>query len=408
MRLSKPQKLEISILMPCLNEEKTVGQMVQHALSAIKRIGVSGEVVISDNGSSDRSAAIATNAGARVVVTNEKGYGNALRFGIDHCRGNYVVILDSDGSYDLDSLELFLERLRSGYDLVMGDRFKRKLKAGSMPWKNRYIGNPLLSLISRVLFKSKISDFHCGIRGFSRKKILELNLQSRGMEFATELIARAEIAKLKISEVPVTLSPDGRNRPSHLNPWRDGWRHLRFMLIFSPNWLFLFPGLFFLVLNTVLMGVILASGSIVLGPAHFSTHTMLYLSFFNVLSFQMIIFYFLAKHSAEERGILPPDRTVQKVVSILGHQYSSLYSIIGVLISMAVLASQFFSWANSGFGTMDPGEYVPITACAGNLLVVGTQIFLASFYLGLLEFKRSRPVELEDNNSNDNAYLKSA
>jgi hypothetical protein len=256
---------ELSILMPCLNEAETLANCIQEAQRFLSTSGIKGEVVIADNGSSDGSVELAESLGARVVRVSVRGYGAALYFGSLACRGNYIIMADSDGSYDLEHLASFVEQLRLGKDLVMGNRFRGEIKPGAMPWKNRYIGNPTLSFIGRLLFGSRLGDFHCGIRGYRRDAFMKLNLRTTGMEFASEMAIKAQVMGLNIVEVPTILRPDGRSRPPHLRPWRDGWRHLRFMLLFSPSWLFVYPGIAVTVIFTIVAGLVTAPVGELLG-----------------------------------------------------------------------------------------------------------------------------------------------
>ena len=252
--------IEISILMPCLNEEETLEACISDAAQWINDAKCAGEIVVADNGSSDRSVEIAERCGARVVHVPMRGYGEALYFGSLAARGRYIVMGDSDSSYDFANLSPFLERLRACDDLVMGNRFQGTIETGAMPKKNRYLGNPALSWIGRVFFRAPMGDFHCGLRAFRKDAFERLNLRTTGMEFASEMVIKGTLADLRISEVPIALRRDGRSRPPHLRPWRNGWRHLRFMLLCSPRWLFLYPGII-----TILIGLV-AGGWLLTGP----------------------------------------------------------------------------------------------------------------------------------------------
>ncbi|MCL4824927.1 MAG: glycosyltransferase family 2 protein, partial [Anaerolineales bacterium] len=249
---SENPPIELSIVLPCLNEERTVGLCIQKAQNFLKENNIAGEVIVADNGSTDRSIEISEAAGARVVNVAEKGYGNALRGGFAAARGKFIIMADADDSYDLSNLMPFVEQLRAGYDLVMGNRFLGGIKKGAMPWHHRYIGNPILSFIGRLFFHSPARDFHCGLRGFTKSAIEQMNLQTAGMELASEIVIKASLLDMKVCEVPTTLSPDGRDRPPHLRSFRDGWRHLRFLLVYSPTWLFLYPGLFLVCIGGLL------------------------------------------------------------------------------------------------------------------------------------------------------------
>ena len=285
---------ELTILMPCLNEAETLATCIRKARDFLARSGVVGEVLIADNGSTDGSQAIAVVNGARVVPIAEKGYGSALIGGIRAARGRYVIMGDSDDSYDFSRLEAFVDKLRQGYALVMGNRFKGGIKPGAMPPLHRYLGNPVLTAIGRLFFRSPCGDFHCGLRGFDRQAILDLDLQAPGMEFASEMVVKATIHRLAVTEVPTTLSPDGRSRPPHLRSWRDGWRHLRFLLLFSPRWLFLYPGMALFLGGVGLTGWLLPQARVV-GGVNLDIHTLFYASIAVVLGAHLMLFWVFAK-----------------------------------------------------------------------------------------------------------------
>ena len=302
-------KPELSVVMPCLNEAETLEICIRKAQGFFEKEGIHGEVVIADNGSTDGSQEIASKLNARVIAVKEKGYGNALKGGINAAHGDYVMMGDADDSYDFSNMMLYVDKLREGYDLVMGNRFKGGIKKGAMPFLHKYLGNPVLSFIGRLFFNIKIGDFHCGLRGFSKVAYEKMELRTTGMEFASEMVVKASLKKLKIAEVPTILSPDGRSRPPHLNTWSDGWRHLRFLLLYSPKWLFLIPGmlLFFL-------GLILSSALIVkpftIGTVTFDVHTLLFTALGMLVGFQFIIFYGLTKVYTIENGLLPKSKNM--------------------------------------------------------------------------------------------------
>jgi glycosyltransferase involved in cell wall biosynthesis len=279
------RNIELSIVMPCLNEAETLGTCIEKARAFLSRNGIEGEIIVGDNGSSDGSQAIAMNAGARVISVPVRGYGASLFFACRAARGKYIVMGDSDDSYDFSCLDPFLSKLREGYDLVMGNRFTGEIKPGAMPWKNRYLGNPVLSGIGKAMFRAPLGDFHCGIRGFSKAAFEMMDLRTTGMEFASEMVIKATLFKLRTTEVPTTLSPDGRSRPPHLRPWKDGWRHLRFMLLFCPNWLFLYPGLL-LMASSLAAGARLLAGPAYIGTVRFDVDSLIYLAFFSVIGFR--------------------------------------------------------------------------------------------------------------------------
>src|SRR4051794_35957964 len=298
---------EVSIVLPCLNEAETIAACITKAWQGLEQHGIHGEVVVADNGSSDGSQQIALELGARVVPVPARGYGSALRGGIQAARGRFIVMGDADDSYDFREAYRFVERLRAGYDLVMGNRFKGGIAPGAMPLLHRYLGNPVLSFLGRLFFHSPVGDFHCGLRGFRRDAVLDLDLRTTGMEFASEMIVKATLHKLRISEVPTTLSPDGRSRPPHLRTWRDGWRHLRFLLLYSPRWLFLLPGLLLTVLGLVAT-IALVTGPVEIGSVGFDVGTLLFAFAALVVGYQGVLFALLSHDYAEQEGFLPVAR----------------------------------------------------------------------------------------------------
>ena len=296
--------IELSVVLPCLNEAATLAACVKTIYRALDDNRISGEVVVADNGSTDDSVAIASQLGARVIHVPEKGYGSAVMGGVEAARGAYVLMGDADESYDFSEIPRFLEKLREGYDLVMGNRFRGGIKPGAMPPLHRYLGNPVLTLIGRLFFGSPSGDFHCGIRAFRRDIVSRLNLRTTGMEFASEMVVKATLHTLRIAEVPATLSPDGRHRPPHLRSWRDGWRHLRFMLLFSPRWLFLYPGLTLMVVGLAAL-VLLVPGMVFVGNVGLGVHTMLYAATAILVGFQAVLFSTLTRVFAMSTGLLP-------------------------------------------------------------------------------------------------------
>lgn len=301
--VEKAQK-ELSIVMPCLNEELTVGTCVSKAVNFLKQYKIDGEVIVADNGSTDCSVEIATKQGARVVHVEQKGYGSALRGGFEASLGKYIIMADADDSYDLVNLMPFVEKLREGYELVMGNRFKGGIKKGAMPWHHRYIGNPILSFLGKLFFKTPANDFHCGLRGFTKTAIEKMNLQTTGMELASEIVIKSSILGMNTCEVPTTLSPDGRDRPPHLRSFRDGWRHLRFLLIYSPSWLFLYPGLFLLAIGGI-FSLILFFGPIRISIGLIDFHSFIVAGTITLLSISMISFAVITRVFAYNTGLLP-------------------------------------------------------------------------------------------------------
>ena len=385
--VDRHREFELSVVMPCLNEERTLGICIQKAQQAIETMGISGEVVIADNGSTDGSQQIAESLGARVVPVAERGYGAALRAGIAAARGRYVIMGDSDDSYDFTQLAEFIGKLRQGSDLVMGNRFQGGIHPGAMPPLHRYLGNPVLSWIGRLFFHCPVGDFHCGLRGFRRDAITQLNLQSLGMEFASEMVVKATLFHLNVSEVPTTLSPDGRGRPPHLRTWRDGWRHLRFLFLYSPRWLFLYPGLALMVLGMA-MGAWLLPGPQMIGAIAFDYHTLLFAAMAVLLGFQAVNFAVFTKIFAVTERLIPEDPRLSRLF-----RYAKLETGLIVGSSLACLGG--FSWIlgvtywkSHGFGPLDPDKTLRIVIPGLVALVLGVEIILSSFFLSVLGMAR--------------------
>ena len=383
--------LELTILMPCLDEAETVERCVAKARNFLARSGIDGEVVVADNGSTDGSQRLATGAGARVVAVAERGYGSALRAGIEAARGRFVIMADSDDSYDFSRLDAFVERLRRGDQLVMGNRFKGGIAPGAMPPLHRYLGNPVLSFVGRLLFGSYIGDFHCGLRGFERDAIRGLALASPGMEFASEMIVKAELAKLRISEVPTTLSPDGRSRPPHLRSFSDGWRHLRFLLMMSPRWLLLYPGLVLILLGLSAQAAIL-HGPVVIRGVGFDIHTMLYAAGASILGLQLLVFALLARAIGCVKGVLPQTPSLRR---LLGYFTLERGIVTGVVIGLVGLALAMYSvnvWFEIHLAALDPTEMMRYAIPSVTLMIAGAEIVFASFVLSFIEpLQPSRP-----------------
>lgn len=374
---------ELSVVMPCLNEAKTLASCIREARTAMQQAGIDGEVVIADNGSTDGSQAIAAEAGARVVPVAAKGYGNALRGGIEAARGRYIVMGDADASYDYTHVPRFIARLRAGDALVMGNRFLGGVEPGAMPWKNRYIGNPLLSFIGGLFFRTSIRDFHCGLRGFSATAYQRMDLRTTGMEFASEMVIKSILLGLPVSEVPTVLRPDGRGRAPHLRPWRDGWRHLRFMLLFSPRWLFFYPGIL-LMLGGLAATAMLLPGPVQLGRVQLDVHTLLFASIAVLVGFQAVSFAVLSKFFAIRAGLRLPEA---KFESWLRHATLETGLITGsVLIAggIALWASAVWFWGERGFGHLQPAETLRWVIPGALCLALGGQLVLTSFLLGVL------------------------
>ena len=379
--------IELSIVMPCLNEAETIEICIRKAQASLEDNDIRGEVVIADNGSTDGSQAIAEKLGARVVPVDVKGYGAALRGGITAARGKYVIMGDADDSYDFSNLAPFIEKLREGFDLVMGNRFKGGIQPGAMPPLHRYLGNPVLTGIGRLFFHSPAGDFHCGLRGFSKAAFDAMDLQTTGMEFASEMVVTSTLLKLKIAEVPTTLSPDGRSRPPHLRSWRDGWRHLRFMLMYSPRWLFLYPGLF-MILTGFAVGLWLLPGPQTLNGVTFDVHTMLYASGLVFIGFQAVQFARFTKVFAVTEGLLPEDprlsRAFKYITLEVGLIVGSLIFLAGVVGTGVAIAD----WRGANFGDLKPTHELRIIIPSTLALALGSQTMLASFFFSVLGLKR--------------------
>lgn len=377
--------MELTILMPCLNESRTLKICINKAQKFLSDNNIDGEILIADNGSTDGSQDIAQSAGARVVNISKKGYGAALIGGCNAAYGKYVIMGDSDDSYDFSNLMPFIEKLREGYDLVMGNRFKGGIEKGAMPPLHRYLGNPVLSFIGRVLYHSKIKDFHCGLRGYNKESIQKLNLHTTGMEYASEMVVQATLHKLKICEVPTTLKKDGRDRPPHLKSWSDGWRHLTFLLMHAPQWLFLLPGLLLCIFGTIISTIIIIS-PFTIGNVRFSTNTLLYCAGASIVGFQLILFYILTKKYASITKFIPTtriDNILIKCTMNTGIFVGALIFLIGLIGAIVAVVI----WSNNNFGNLNAETMligtIPTVAC----LINGIQLMFSSFFLGILEIK---------------------
>ena len=379
--------LELTILMPCLNEAETLATCIQKALAYLAQSGVSGEVLIADNGSSDGSQAIARGLGARVIDVPEKGYGAALIAGIAGARGRFVIMGDSDDSYDFSALDPFIAKLRDGFDLVMGNRFKGGIAPGAMPPLHRYLGNPVLSTIGRVFFGGPIRDFHCGLRGFSRVAIAALDLRAPGMEFASEMVVKATMRGLRITEVPTTLSPDGRSRPPHLRSWRDGWRHLRFLLIFCPRWLFFYPGALLFALGAITMAVLLP-GPVMLGFVTLDVHTLLYASGAVVMGFQAMQFWVFARLYGALTGLLPEPPGLTQTLSRFGLEAALVVAALLLLLGFGLGFFALAQWGAEDFGALSGGKVMRLAIASVTAMLLALQLAFGAFFLALLGMMR--------------------
>ncbi|HEY3911921.1 MAG TPA: glycosyltransferase family 2 protein [Stellaceae bacterium] len=380
---------EVTILMPCLNEAETLASCVSKARAFLARSGCSGEIIVADNGSTDGSQAIAEANGARVVTVAERGYGSALLGGIRAARGKYVIMGDSDDSYDFSRLDAFVDRLRAGFHLVMGNRFRGGILPGAMPPLHRYLGNPVLTGVGRLFFGSVCGDFHCGLRGFEREAALSLDLQASGMEFASEMVVKATLAKLRITEVPTTLAPDGRSRPPHLRSWRDGWRHLRFLLLFSPRSLFFYPGLTLFVVGGVAMAWLLPHARHV-GNVTFDVHTLLYASLAVVVGFQSMTFWAFAKVYGMREGIVPPDPQFSAIMSLVGLETGLIVGGLLVLIGLGLAVYALGNWGAQGFGTLSFEHTMRLVIPSSTVILLGFQIIYGSAFMSILEIRATR------------------
>ena len=373
-------ELELTILMPCLNEAATVAACVDAAQQALRDLGVPGEVLVADNGSTDGSRELAAAHGARVVPVAERGYGAALLAGIEAARGRYVVMGDADLSYDFAEAGRYLAKLREGYDLVMGNRFEGAIEPGAMPSLHRYVGNPVLSGLGRLFFGSPVGDFHSGMRGFRRDAMTGLHLRTTGMEFASEMIVRASLAKLRIGEVPTTLRPDRRGRPPHLRTWRDGWRHLRFLLLYSPRWLFLYPGAVLALVGLVASAALLPTPRV---------HTLVYAAMLVIIGFQTIVFAAFTKIFAINEGLLPPDRRLDRVFRVVTLEVGL---VLGVVMVAAGIAGSLYAlavWEQTAFGALDASSLaMRIVIVSSSAIALGVQVILSSFFFSILGLRR--------------------
>ena len=378
---------ELTVLMPCLNEAETLGTCISKAKASIKSLGLNGEVLIADNGSTDGSQEIAKGLGARVVNVERKGYGNALMRGIATAHGKYIIMGDSDDSYDFTNLGPFVEKLREGYDLVMGNRFLGGIQPGAMPPLHRYLGNPVLTTIGRLFFKSSAGDFHCGLRGFSRKAILDLDLRTTGMEFASEMVVKSSLHDLRIAEVPTILQPDGRTRPPHLRSWSDGWRHLRFLLLYSPRWLFLYPGILLIAFGLI-AGTLLLQGPVFVGSIGFDAQTLLYAAAAVILGFQAVAFGVFTKVFAISEGLLPEDPKLSPSKIKLNLERGLIVGAALILTGLVCSAYSIWTWKRSHFGILNPVQTLRIIIPAITALIIGVQIVFSSFFLSVLGLRR--------------------
>jgi glycosyltransferase involved in cell wall biosynthesis len=379
--------VELSIVMPCLDEAETLEACITKAQRFLRGHDVAGEIVVADNGSRDGSPEIARRLGARVVDVAERGYGAALHGGIQAARGRYVVIGDADDSYDFAGLAPMLEALRDGAGLVMGNRFLGGIEPGAMPWLHRWIGNPALTALGRLFFKAPVGDFHCGMRGFSREAYERIQPRTTGMEYASEMVIKATLAGLPIREVPVVLHPDGRSRRPHLRTWRDGWRHLRFMLLFSPRWLFLVPGLMLLAAGG-LGSLWLWGGEREVGGVVFDIHTLLVAGIACLIGYQLVIFAVFTKIFAVTEGFQPMPRALDRLLHVLNLEIGVLIGLAMIAGGLAALGLAVGSWRAVEFGVLDARATMRQVIPGSILLALGVQTVFSSFFLSTLGLRR--------------------
>jgi hypothetical protein len=386
-------ELELSIVMPCLNEAETLETCIRKAQAYLSQSGIAGEIVIGDNGSRDGSPEIAARLGARVVAVEERGYGSALRGAVAAARGRFVIMGDSDDSYDFSRLDDFVAKLREGSDLVMGDRFRGGIRSGAMPWLHYWIGNPVLSALGRLFFRSPVGDFHCGLRGFSRSAFEAMDLRTNGMEFASEMVIKATVLGQRVDMVPVVLHPDGRSRPPHLRSWQDGWRHLRFMLLFSPRWLFLIPGIVLFALGGA-MTLALSLGDITIPfrtaerPIGLGVHSLVAASLFCLVGYQLVVFAVFTKVFAVTERLHPMPPALDRLVQLITLETGLVCGAALLLAGLGALAVAFAGWARAGFGPLDPSHGMRLVVPAMLLSTLGIQTLFASFFLSILGLRR--------------------
>jgi hypothetical protein len=376
--------IELSIVIPCLNEARTVGKRVRQALEVLNETGVAGEVILADNGSTDGSAEIAAEQGAHVVHVQSRGYGNALLAGIAAAQGQYVLMADADESHDLTHIPRFLAELRSGQDLVMGNRFRGGITKGAMPFLHRYLGNPVLTGLGKLFFKSKCGDFHCGMRAFRKECFLRMDIRSTGMEFASEMVVKATLLRMKVSEVATTQLPDGRDHPPHLRTWQDGWRHLRFLLMYSPRWLVLYPGALLLLLGAVGCALLLAGSRPQNGVA-FDAWMLAYAFTAVLVGFQLLAFAVFTKVFAISEGLLPDDPRLTRMF-----RYITLETGLaaGSILAAAGVGGTIFAIVKVGLGTAAPDQMLPVALSSAFSLALGVAAICSSFFLSILGLRR--------------------
>jgi len=380
-------EIEVSVVIPCLNESATLATCIKQAQGAIDQLGIRGEIVVADNGSTDGSQQIAADLGARIVTVERRGYGAALQGGIAASRGRYVLMGDADQSYDFTQLGAFLSKLREGFDLVMGNRFQGGIQPGAMPPLHRYLGNPVLTAVGRLFFKSPVGDFHCGLRAFRKEAIERLQLRTLGMEFASEMVVKATRFGLCLTEIPTTLAPDGRNRPPHLRTWRDGWRHLRFLLLYSPRWLFLYPGAASVLLGTA-AGLWLLPGPRTVGRISFDVDSLLFAATAVLVGFEAINFAAFTKIFAVTEGLLPEDPRLNRMFRYITLEVGLAVGGLLLLTGAGLCVASVSYWGIHHFGALDPSKTFRLVIPGVLCVTLGFQIIFSSFFLSVLGMAR--------------------
>jgi glycosyltransferase involved in cell wall biosynthesis len=378
--------MKLSIVMPCLNEALTLPICIGRAKQLLEKYQIDGEVLISDNGSTDGSQQVAESLGARVVSCPTRGYGAALQYGIQHARGEFIIMGDSDDSYHFDEAYPMLRKLEEGYDVCMGTRLKGKIMPGAMPTLNRLLGNPILTFIGKLFFTIDTSDFHCGMRAFRRDKVLAIGLVTTGMEWASEMVIKSRLMGLKMAEVPITLYKDGRDRPPHLRRWHDGWRHLRFMLLHAPNWLFIYPGIAIVVISLVL-GILLTRGQVRIGPADLDLHSLLTMSFMSIVGIQVIYAGLFTNLYAHLIGLLPTTSIfIERLKKFSLEKFLVLFGVVG-LSGLVMFLANFWDWYSRGFPALDTDVTMRQIVPALTLITIGIQGFFNCFMFSMLFLK---------------------
>jgi glycosyltransferase involved in cell wall biosynthesis len=397
------ESVELTILMPCLNEAETLARCIEKARLGLQRAGVHGEIVVADNGSTDGSQDIARQHGARLVPVKGKGYGSALLGGIGAAEGKWIIMGDADDSYDFSRIEGFVQKFREGCDLVMGCRLPSgggTILPGAMPWKNRWLGNPSLSFIGRVFFSCPARDLHCGLRGFTRAAFETMDLKTTGMEFASEMAIKATLKSLRIGEVPVTLHPDGRSRAPHLKPWRDGWRHLRFMLIYSPRWLFLVPGLVLSAAGVVASSA-LSFGKIRFGAVVFDVGTLTVACMATVIGCQLVTFALFTKVFAIAEGLLPEDARLTRFFRFFSLEKGIVAGLLLLLTGTVLILNAIWRWKQADYGLLPYADNLRRLVPAATVMIIGIQTIFSSFFMSVLGLKtvtRKPPARSEEEN----------